>query len=122
MDEGQLRERVAEARVARIATVDEQGRAHLVPIVFVLDGDRLYSATDDGPRPAKRLPNLARDPRATVLVDAYDEDWSTVWWVRLRGRGRAVTDARSGPMPGSRCGTGTRSSGTLRRPRPPVPR
>jgi PPOX class probable F420-dependent enzyme len=93
MDEGQLRPRVAEARVARIATVDEQGRAHLVPIVFVLDGDRLYSATDDGPRPAKRLRNLARDPRATVLVDAYDEDWSTVWWVRLRGRGRAVTDA-----------------------------
>jgi hypothetical protein len=63
--------------------------------------------------------NLARDPRATVLVDAYDEDWSTVWWVRLRGRG--VTDARSGPMPGSRCGTSTRSSGTPRRPRPPVP-
>jgi PPOX class probable F420-dependent enzyme len=93
MDEGQLRQRVASARVARIGTVDEQGRAHLVPIVFVLDGDRLYSATDDGPRPAKRLRNLARDPRATVLVDAYDEDWSTVWWVRLRGRGRAVSDA-----------------------------
>jgi PPOX class probable F420-dependent enzyme len=92
MDEAQLRRRVAEARVARIGTVDEQGRAHLVPIVFVLDGDRLYSATDDEPRPAKRLRNLARDPRATVLVDAYDEDWSTVWWVRLRGRGRAVTD------------------------------
>jgi PPOX class probable F420-dependent enzyme len=91
MDEARLRRRVAEARVARIGTVDEQGRAHLVPIVFVLDGDRLYSATD-GPRPAKRLRNLARDPRATVLVDAYDEDWSTVWWVRLRGRGRAVAD------------------------------
>ena len=36
--------------------------------------------------------NLTRDPRTTVLVDAYDEDWSTVWWVRLRGR--AVTDAQ----------------------------
>jgi PPOX class probable F420-dependent enzyme len=92
MEEAQLRQRVAEARVARIGTVDELGRAHLVPVVFVLDGDRLYSATEDGPRPAKRLRNLARDPRATVLVDAYDEDWSTVWWVRLRGRGRAVTD------------------------------
>jgi nitroimidazol reductase NimA-like FMN-containing flavoprotein (pyridoxamine 5'-phosphate oxidase superfamily) len=49
MDEDQLRRRVAEARVARVGTVDEQGRAHLVPIVFVVDGDRLYSATDDGP-------------------------------------------------------------------------
>jgi PPOX class probable F420-dependent enzyme len=93
VDEDQLRRRVAEARVARVGTVDEQGRAHLVPIVFVVDGDRLYSATDDGPRPVKRLRNLARDPRVTVLVDAYDEDWSTVWWVRLRGRGRAVEDA-----------------------------
>jgi hypothetical protein len=55
-------------------------------------GIDLYSATDDGPRPAKRMRNLARDPRATVLVDAYDEDWSAVWWVRLRGR--AVTDAQ----------------------------
>ena len=40
MDEDQLRRRVAEARVARVGTVDEQGRAHLVPIVFVVDGDR----------------------------------------------------------------------------------
>jgi PPOX class probable F420-dependent enzyme len=93
MDEHELRRRVGEARVARVGTVDEQGRAHLVPIVFVVDGDRLYSATDDGPRPAKRLRNLARDPRATVLVDAYDEDWAQVWWVRLAGRGRTVTDA-----------------------------
>jgi PPOX class probable F420-dependent enzyme len=95
MDQGEQRRRVAEARVARVGTVDEQGRAHLVPIVFVLDGDRLYSATDDDPRPAKRLRNLARDLRVTVLVDAYDEDWSTVWWVRLRGRGRAVEDPRA---------------------------
>src|ERR671937_1445271 len=76
MDERQQRERVAAARVARVGTLDEQGRAHLVPIVFVLDGDHLYSATDAGPRPAKRLRNLARDPRVTVLVDGYSEDWS----------------------------------------------
>ena len=93
MNEDELRRRVAGSRVARVGTVDEQGRAHLVPIVFVVDRDRLYSATDAGPRPVKRLRNLARDPRVTVLVDAYDEDWSTVWWVRLRGRGRAVEDA-----------------------------
>jgi PPOX class probable F420-dependent enzyme len=89
MDEGQMRRRVAEARVARVATLDEHGRAHLVPIVFVIDGDTLYSGTDAGPR-VKRLRNLERDPRVTVLVDAYDEDWSKVWWVRARGKGRAI--------------------------------
>lgn len=87
-----MRSRVARARSARVGTLDEQGRPHLVPIVFVLEGDTLYSSTDAGARPAKRLRNLRRDPRVTVLVDDYDEDWSKVWWVRLRGSGRAVED------------------------------
>jgi hypothetical protein len=26
----------------------------------------------------------------TILVDVYDEDWSRVWWVRMRGIRRAV--------------------------------
>jgi PPOX class probable F420-dependent enzyme len=94
MDEVQMRRRVAEARVARVGTLDEQGRAHLVPIVFVIDGDRLYSATDADSRPVKRLRNLQRDHRVTVLVDVYDEDWSKVWWVRLRGSGRAIEDGK----------------------------
>jgi PPOX class probable F420-dependent enzyme len=92
MDEGRMRRSVAEARVARVGTVDEQGRAHLVPIIFVIDGDTLYSSSDAGPRLVKRLRNLQRDPRATVLVDGYDEDWSKVWWVRMRGSGRVLHD------------------------------
>jgi PPOX class probable F420-dependent enzyme len=92
MDERQMRRRVAEARAARVGTVDERGRAHLVPVVFVIDGDTLYSATDAGPRPVKRLRNMRRDSRVTVLVDVYDEDWSKVWWVRMRGRGRAIEE------------------------------
>lgn len=90
MDEQEMRRRFAQARVSRIGTIDERGRAHMVPIVHVLDGDTLYSSTDAGPRPVKRLRNLARDPRATVLVDDYDEDWARVWWVRARGTGRAI--------------------------------
>jgi PPOX class probable F420-dependent enzyme len=92
MDEVAMRRRVAEARAARVGTLDERGRAHLVPIVYVIDGDTLYSSTDAGPRPVKRLRNLQWDPRVTVLVDVYDEDWSKVWWVRLRGSGRAVEE------------------------------
>jgi PPOX class probable F420-dependent enzyme len=92
MDERQMRSRVAEARAARVGTVDERGRTHLVPIVFVIDGDTLYSATAAGPRLVKRLRNLQRDPRVAILVDAYDEDWSKVWWVRMRGHGRSIED------------------------------
>ncbi|MDQ4026904.1 MAG: TIGR03668 family PPOX class F420-dependent oxidoreductase [Actinomycetota bacterium] len=90
MNESEMRSRVAEARVARVGTIDEHGRAHLVPIVFVLHRDTLYSATDAGSRPAKRLRNLKADPRVSVVVDDYDEDWSKVWWVRLAGRGRVI--------------------------------
>jgi nitroimidazol reductase NimA-like FMN-containing flavoprotein (pyridoxamine 5'-phosphate oxidase superfamily) len=61
MDEDQLRRRVAEARVARVGTVDEQGRAHLVPIVFVVDGDRLYSATGGAPAAETAGPVMAVD-------------------------------------------------------------
>jgi PPOX class probable F420-dependent enzyme len=90
MDEFEMRRRVSEARVARVGTVDDRGRAHVVPIVFVIDRDTMYSPTDAGSRPAKRLRNLEVHPRVSVLVDAYDEDWSKVWWVRLSGRGRVI--------------------------------
>lgn len=85
-----LHSRVSEARVARVATLDDRSRSHLVPIVFVLDGSTIYSSTDETPRRAKRLRNIERDPTVVVLVDHYEEDWTNVWWVRLRGRGRVV--------------------------------
>ena len=96
MDESVMRRKVAEARVARVGTLDERGRVHLVPVVYVVDGDIWYSPSDAGPRPAKRLRNVLADPRATVLIDDYDEIWSRVWWVRLRGQGRVVESEAEG--------------------------
>jgi PPOX class probable F420-dependent enzyme len=87
--------RVAEARVARLATVDENGRPHLVPICFACDGDTLYSAVDRKPKRTtklKRLENIRANPRVSVLVDGYDEDWSRLWWVRLDGLARIVEE------------------------------
>jgi len=51
--------RLATARVARLATTDPDGRLrpHLVPIVFALDGNTLYSAVD---RKSKRSRILRR--------------------------------------------------------------
>ena len=88
-----VRERVAAARVARLATIDPDGRPHLVPIVFALDGDTLYSAVDAKPKRSRRLrrvENARERPDVTVLVDHYDEDWRRLWWVRLRGRARVL--------------------------------
>ena len=84
-----------EAPVARLATVDENGRPHVVPICFVLEGDTLYTAVDEKPkrsRRLKRLANIEADPRVEVVIDHYEDDWSRLWWVRLRGVARIVED------------------------------
>jgi PPOX class probable F420-dependent enzyme len=92
-DPSLLRGRVTEARVARLATTDPDGRPHLVPIVFALDGDTLYSAVDSKPKRSRilrRIENARERPDVTVLVDHWDEDWTRLWWVRLRGRARVL--------------------------------
>jgi PPOX class probable F420-dependent enzyme len=87
-----------DAGVARLATVDAGGRPHVVPICFVLDGDMLYTAVDAKPkrtRRLKRLANIEANPCVEVLIDHYEDDWSQLWWVRLRGTARVVEDPRA---------------------------
>jgi PPOX class probable F420-dependent enzyme len=84
---------VAAARVARLATIDPDGRPHLVPIVFALEGDTLYSAVDAKPKRSttlRRIENARSRPDVTILVDHYEDDWSRLWWIRLRGRARVL--------------------------------
>lgn len=88
-----MRERVQHARVARLATIDPQCRPHVVPICFALDGDTVYTAVDEKPkrsRDLQRLRNIRAHPRVALLVDEWDEDWSRLWWVRLRGDARIL--------------------------------
>ena len=87
--------RLNAARVARLATTDPDGRPHLVPIVFALEGDTLYSAVDHKPKRSsklRRIENARARPDVTVLVDHYEENWDGLWWIRLRGRARVLDD------------------------------
>jgi PPOX class probable F420-dependent enzyme len=103
MTDEQARRCFAQARVARLATVDADGRPHVVPMVFAVvsgaDGgqtrcaDTIYSAVDAKPkrsRALRRLANIAANPRVAVLVDHYDEDWHALWWVRAEGTARVL--------------------------------
>jgi PPOX class probable F420-dependent enzyme len=95
MDSTEGRRRIDAARVARLATVGEDGRPHVVPICFALDGEVLYFAIDSKPKRTtnlKRLRNIAANPAVSILVDHYEEDWHRLWWVRLDGQARFVTD------------------------------
>jgi PPOX class probable F420-dependent enzyme len=90
-----MRVLVAEARVARLATIDSDGRPNLVPVVYAVDGDVMVSAVDRKPKESRglrRLSNIRARPEVTVLVDHYEEDWDRIWWVRLRGRARVSDD------------------------------
>ena len=93
-----LVDEVACSRVARLATLDDDGRPHLVPIVFALVGETLYSAVDGKPkrsRTLRRIENARERPDVTVLVDLYDDaDWARLWWVRIRGRARVLDDGQ----------------------------
>ncbi len=85
--------RVGAARVGRLATADTAGVPHIVPFVFVLDGETIYWAVDQKPKRAhslKRLENIRVNPNVEVIVDDYSEKWNELWWVRVSGTARVL--------------------------------
>jgi PPOX class probable F420-dependent enzyme len=88
-----MRRRVHAAPVARLATASADGRPHIVPVCFALDGDTLFFAVDRKPKRTadlKRLRNISANPAVSILVDHYEDDWTQLWWVRLDGTARIV--------------------------------
>jgi PPOX class probable F420-dependent enzyme len=82
------RARFAAAPVARLATVRADGRPHVVPVCFAVDGDTVVSVVDAKPKRSAnllRLDNVRAHGQASVLVDHYVDDWSRLWWVRADG-------------------------------------
>ena len=77
-------------KVAHLATADRSGTPHVVPVCFSIEGEALYITIDAKPKrtgvPLKRLRNIAENPSAAVVVDRYDDDWTRLGWVMLRGR------------------------------------
>ena len=93
METAELRRRFASSPVARLSTVRPDGRPHVVPIVFALVEDTVFSAVDAKPkrsRDLQRLANLKAEPRCALLVDHYEADWRRLWWVRADGTGEVV--------------------------------
>jgi PPOX class probable F420-dependent enzyme len=79
--------------VARLATIRPDGRPHLVPVVFAHVAGALWSPIDGKPKaagPIARVRNIAREPRVSLLMDQYDDDWRRLWWLRIDGRATLV--------------------------------
>lgn len=89
--EKKVQKKLREARVARLATADADGRPHVVPVCFVYDGRAFYIALDAKPKrvgPARlaRVRNLQANPNVALLLDDYREDWGQLWYILVRGR------------------------------------
>ena len=95
MQTADLRGRFASRPVAHLSTVRPDGGPHVVPVVFALVADTVYSAVDAKPKRSRRLQRLANvraDPRCALLVDHYEDDWRRIWWVRADGRAEVVEE------------------------------
>jgi PPOX class probable F420-dependent enzyme len=78
----------AESRVAMLATTGPDAVPHVVPVVFAVHDDAVYTAVDAKRKSTQRLRRLANiedNPHVSMLADHYDEDWSQLWWVRADG-------------------------------------
>ena len=83
-----VRDLLRRSRSAHLATASADADPHLIPVVFALHDDAIWIAIDEKPKTTlrlRRLRNIEDNPRAALLIDHYDDDWSRLWWVLLRG-------------------------------------
>ena len=83
-------------RVGHLATAGADGAPHVIPVCYALDDEALYFVADEKPkrrppRELRRLRNIGENPYAALVVDDYDDDWTRLAWVLVRGRARVVT-------------------------------
>ena len=86
---------LAARRVGHLATANARGEPHVVPVCYAIAAAGAYITIDEKPkrsgRPLKRLRNIAENPAVALVVDRYDEDWTRLGWVMLRGRAEILT-------------------------------
>ena len=75
-------------KVAYLATTDVHAQPHLVPVVFVRMDEDIFICIDEKPKKhrfLKRLANIKANPKISLLVDNYDDNWQELRWVRVDG-------------------------------------
>ena len=87
---------LATRRVGHLATADVRAAPHLVPVCFVISDGTLYITIDQkpkgDPRMLRRLRNIGENPVAAFVADRWDEDWTRLGWVMLRGAAEILPD------------------------------
>ena len=99
------RQYLERAPLGRLATADAEGRPHVVPICFALDGDEIVTPIDEKPQRAapdalRRSHDIEENPRVALVVDEYTEDWSRLGWVQVRGTATHCVPGEDAHPPG----------------------
>jgi PPOX class probable F420-dependent enzyme len=86
---------IRSARVAHLATADAAGQPLVIPICFVFDGNRIYSPIDEkpkriAPRKLKRLRNIEKNSRVSLVIDRWDEDWRKLAYILVSGKAKIL--------------------------------
>lgn len=86
----------AESRVARLATIDDAGHPHVVPVCYATDGRAYYSPIDAKPKRTppdrlKRVRNIRANPKVALLIDHYEEDWARLRFLMVQGRAELLS-------------------------------
>jgi nitroimidazol reductase NimA-like FMN-containing flavoprotein (pyridoxamine 5'-phosphate oxidase superfamily) len=74
-------------RVCRVATVNAEGVPHVVPVCHIFHEGRIYFGSG---KDATKVKNLEANPRATVTVDSYSDEWSSLRGVMVQGTTRVI--------------------------------
>ena len=78
------------ARTGHLATADATGQPHVIPVCYVFDGESVYSVLDAKPKTTplsqlRRVRNILANPRVSLVVDHYEEDWTSLQYVMVTG-------------------------------------
>src|SRR5262249_32989830 len=78
---------MARERVCRVATANERGMPHLVPVCHVLANGKICFGSGRG----RKVKNIEKNPRVTVTVDLYSDDWTQLKGVMVQGTARVFS-------------------------------
>ena len=77
-------------KIAHLATIDDLGDPHVVPVCFALSADHCFVCLDAKPKTVppiqlKRVRNILQHPTVCLIADHYSDDWSQLGFVMIRG-------------------------------------
>ncbi len=86
---------IKRAKVARLATVDQKSQPYVVPVVFVFHENSFFIPLDEktktvNGRKLKRVKNIEKNPNVTLLIDKYQNDWKTLFFLMIHGKATVI--------------------------------